>query len=927
MKRLTMNRVARANLKHNRKAYFSLAIGIFLAVYLASFSVLCIEGTLRANEEKMARRVGWADTLLPDSPAITDDQLRGSGLFDQIGSVYVTASVEDSKVYTGYYDETAEALMYRHCIEGRLPEAPGEIAAERSALDKLSLEDAAVGDTFTWTMRPFDGESQERTFTLVGILSEQSVYLDVDGWYSFDSGAVRLPGILTSLREPPYPVGRMVVHRVMTNRPLITLDHIQAVQDGAFHMCHRISRVTGSASPYDDSQRDALQKSSQVILWVLLSGALLLSSCVAIASAMESMLARKTEDIGMLRAVGATRRQLRRLFGRDVWLLTLTALPIGVIMGCLTCWLLSMAAPQELVFHPTVWLLLPVVALAFLCVYLASALPLRRASRQTPMGVLRNTAALRRARRFRSHKTFRVPRLIAARQLALHPMRQAGSALMAALMLFVALLLSELLLFQSGNDSQNQHAFSLTISRDASFVSEPFAQKAQKDEGLTDSDLQQLRALPLVSQVASQRQITAILPLPDPAPDYLRTYNLTTRYDDGQETMMPVCATNIGVETYYLDVTDETSAEDFPHEWFYRSTMATFQQMRTLQKVLGVQDKLLPVPILIATLDEGALAKNVTEGRINMAALDAGQEVLVYAPNLCAITPDGGFLERNSLYFDDELRREDWDLTLQNDYFYTGQTLSLTQLWGETPDWFTDRTSEGQLQRYYSGLARTACAPRVGAILKGPVSIVGVYPSGLCFITTEKGAAALGLHANGVEGVNLTLSAMPDADTEARLEDRITRIGIRRNAAVHNSLAARREHRRDQIRTLALLGGISLLFFAVSVAMQVTNTARRLRADVRMVGTLRAVGADEGTLLRCYAIPAIIASGVGYLLTAVTYGITFNVSGNIFPYDHPWLLLVLLPLAALNALCAIAGIRGQLRRVMGQNIIDNIREL
>ena len=59
-----MNQVATANLKHNRKAYVSLAVGIFLAVYLACAAVLCVYGTLAAKEEQMARRVGRADTLL-----------------------------------------------------------------------------------------------------------------------------------------------------------------------------------------------------------------------------------------------------------------------------------------------------------------------------------------------------------------------------------------------------------------------------------------------------------------------------------------------------------------------------------------------------------------------------------------------------------------------------------------------------------------------------------------------------------------------------------------------------------------------------------------------------------------------------------------------------------------------------------------------
>ena len=58
MKRLTMNQVARASLKANRKAYMSLAIGIFLAVFLTSASVLTAYGSVKANAQKIIDRVG-----------------------------------------------------------------------------------------------------------------------------------------------------------------------------------------------------------------------------------------------------------------------------------------------------------------------------------------------------------------------------------------------------------------------------------------------------------------------------------------------------------------------------------------------------------------------------------------------------------------------------------------------------------------------------------------------------------------------------------------------------------------------------------------------------------------------------------------------------------------------------------------------------
>jgi predicted lysophospholipase L1 biosynthesis ABC-type transport system permease subunit len=150
---------------------------------------------------------------------------------------------------------------------------------------------------------------------------------------------------------------------------------------------------------------------------------------------MESMLAQKTEEIGMLRAVGATRRQIRRLFGRDAWLLCLVSLPLGILLGIVTVFIISRFAEGEIVFSLNGWLLVPVAALSALCVFLSSRLPLRRATSQTPMGVLRDTGMLRKAKKFKSKTQFRASRLVASRQTRLHPLRQAGGAVMVALTL------------------------------------------------------------------------------------------------------------------------------------------------------------------------------------------------------------------------------------------------------------------------------------------------------------------------------------------------------------------------------------------------------------------------------------------------------------------------------------------------------------
>ena len=181
MKRLSINHISAASIRANRKTYLSLAAGIVLAVVLATVMTLCAFGLIEAREQQVVQTVGHTDCILLDEPDITDESMRQSGLFDRIGHQFVAASVIDSNVYLGYLDEAGQDILCRALAEGRMPEARGEIAIERSALEKLRLE-AEVGDTVTWTLLPVDGVEEERSFTIVGILREQSGALDVSGF-------------------------------------------------------------------------------------------------------------------------------------------------------------------------------------------------------------------------------------------------------------------------------------------------------------------------------------------------------------------------------------------------------------------------------------------------------------------------------------------------------------------------------------------------------------------------------------------------------------------------------------------------------------------------------------------------------------------------------------------------------------------------
>ena len=930
MKRLTINHISAATIRANRKTYLSLAVGVFLAVYLAVTFTVCAYGVIRADRQTIIDRVGVTDCVLYDEPDVTDDFLRQSGFFDQMGHVYLTARVKDSDVYLGYTDEMGESIVHPSCAEGRMPEQAGELALEQGVLEKLRLE-AKLGDTVTLTLQAIDGVEEERSFTLVGILNEQSIHLDRGG---LDFARVtKWPAVRISAEEPAFTAGRTAVHRVLTYAPLVSYNTVKNNRSFTTRTTGAVSRTDGAVRLSDPRRNDMLHYFTQTVALLILGAALLLSTGVGISSAMESVLAARTEEIGMLRAVGATRRQIRRIFGRDPWLLSLAALPVGLLMGCLTAWLFSLIRPESLKFSFSLWLLLPVSAVSAACIYLSSALPLRRAAQQTPLGVLRDTAMLRRAKGFKSKSEFKPTALIAGRQLRLHPLRQVGAVLMVTLMLFICAFLGELT-FNVLDEERNYTFTDFYLSYDRWIPVDSqgllFAEPERAFQ-LSEQDLEQIRALPHVDHASLMVNTFANLVLDGEIPDYFKTYcTKTFQTNDGDIYVsfdtISFAGKTPGIDWLLLeDETPEPSADD-PKA--YNDYMA-YWQMRAAADALGAEGKLLPIEIYVTDIEHSDFALYVAEGKIDLAALDAGTQVIAQAPSFAAWAYRSGVNAESYINGPVSHMPEDVEVLgrVDNDFFYAGQTLELKQLinGGVLSSAAADSLDYDGNRAAYAAMERHDVNVTVGAVLSD--SVAGSIGN-VVILTTEKGAKALGLRMTGNQNVSVALDGAVDEETEAALETELKRIAMRADMIVYNYLENLRENQKEGWTVLLLFGGMALLFFVVSVTMQVGNASRRIRADRYTIGTLRAVGADEKALLGGYRLPVFVTTVMGTVLGLLLYLWSCGFFWSGLEYCHPWVMLpALAAVGAGCALCCLLGLRGRLHREMGRSIVENIREL
>ena len=125
---LTYSSLAAARLKANKRGYLSLAIGVFLSIFLISTFVLGIYGICNAQLHNRQEMVGTIDVVVLDNEILNDEKILELGFSDRMGHAYLTGSIADTSLYLGYYDTTGAELLCLSPTAGRLPENPGEIA-------------------------------------------------------------------------------------------------------------------------------------------------------------------------------------------------------------------------------------------------------------------------------------------------------------------------------------------------------------------------------------------------------------------------------------------------------------------------------------------------------------------------------------------------------------------------------------------------------------------------------------------------------------------------------------------------------------------------------------------------------------------------------------------------------------------------------
>jgi putative ABC transport system permease protein len=119
------------------------------------------------------------------------------------------------------------------------------------------------------------------------------------------------------------------------------------------------------------------------ILYVLLALSVIIS-LFGIVNTLVLTVYERTREIGMLRAIGMTRRQIRRMILHESIITALIGAALGIVLGVVLASLLIIRIDFIVFSFPTTQVIVFVVA-AILVGILASIFPARRAARLDPL--------------------------------------------------------------------------------------------------------------------------------------------------------------------------------------------------------------------------------------------------------------------------------------------------------------------------------------------------------------------------------------------------------------------------------------------------------------------------------------------------------------------------------------------------------------
>ena len=941
MKKLTINRLAIGNLITRKSQYTLIVIGIILAMTFSSGIIFFISSYITSARELSYRSIGTQDLIITNvNDKSRIEELKANNTFSDYGYAYIlgkcyTNDNESRGFCVAKYDEGGKKLAYHSVLEGRMPEKSGEIAVEADALLRLRIN-AVPGDKITFNFNTSDGvnyseKTIKKTYTLVGILvnkrSNISAYLPSDNF--------AVPAAIVSEEELIEAGGR---ERTIAYVKVTVTKGNKAYTDALDEMNNKNSANDGFIITSQDISRAGSSIITTNMLAVILDVVLIFASCVGIINSFNTNLKERKKQIGLYRAVGASRRQIINIFIREAFIISVISAPLSVLISYFSVKGIIYLIGGDMIFRPKMWTALVCAVSGVIVVMIAAIIPLASASRISPMQAIRDIDTVRRIKNKRLHskKEYRFPLLISSRQI----MISKGTSIALSVILTVSVIICSLgMAFIEYSFHKNDINYDYDYKIYQNYARDDgYSNCADKngDYGISANTINELLSVPYIKSI-SVSQLIRITALPE------KHYNIIDLYkNDSFDAEIPSSAFNpdeISLNNYidfFLKYNAESTDSNAPDY-----IMA--EQARTK---FGYPDYHFNTDLL--ALDDKYILnqkENLIAGKINIDRINSGDEVILYVPEESALRIDWStlnaddnagertFISSGAVRYDkmSKKRRNEKTSkiigTVKND-IAVGDIMTISAVFDKYPG----EEGVNYLALFSDEAKNYTKQIRIGAIVNMVSDIDSPYPQNCSFITTNSGLASMGFPEQSVSAEIKLVCPCTD-----EIDEIVTREIESETTGTDKTYSSLYSYKKDLEKgeRLLITGYLSLIIilFVIVSSLISSSTGSRIRDEKRQIGTLRAVGASSSDITKSYILQLLRTFGIGIIGGLSAYSLIHFciviVNNTVYNSntDMRFILWPSLLFAVLTFAVCSFNLYRQIKKQMKHSVVENIREL
>ncbi|MCQ2012674.1 ABC transporter permease [Clostridium butyricum] len=379
---INITKIAKKNLNQNKSKSILIIITIMLSTtLLAAIGMTCVDWSA-ANKATTIKYSGKQHGVYADINEKKYEEIKAHSDIEKIGIVNgigVKSYEDKTKIGLMYMDENAAEFNNIKLIDGKLPYKKNEIVLDDLALEHLGYE-KKLGQEIKIDYEDYTKKGVTSTvFILTGIIETDSM----------DKIQKEYKGIVSK----EYHISTRDMSKEEFNA-YVTIKGANKLK--GYELIEKVEKVSENLDiPKDkvlanEDYINTLKPDKQVIIGGLgVSIVVVLASVLVIYNIFYLSIVNKVQEFGKLRAIGATKKQIKSIVLQEGMILSLIAIPLGIVLGyVINEFVISKILFQEL-DESKLPIAIGVVIISFATVFLSLLKPMKIASRVSIVDAVR----------------------------------------------------------------------------------------------------------------------------------------------------------------------------------------------------------------------------------------------------------------------------------------------------------------------------------------------------------------------------------------------------------------------------------------------------------------------------------------------------------------------------------------------------------